>query len=163
MSSKYKQQFADPLGGLVYDPTGMRYLSAGAGAPTSSVGGYAVGGLYIDLTNAALYQNTGTTASATWTGVSGAATSLSLADNATLATTTGNGARIAGNNAQKLGFWGATPVVRLATNGEANGYLGNAATNTNAGTFTANGNSGSSAYTLGDVVKAMKQYGLLAT
>lgn len=39
----------------------------GAGAPTASAIGFAKGCLYHDVTNGALYLNTGTSASATWT------------------------------------------------------------------------------------------------
>ncbi len=64
---------------------------------------------------------------------------------------------------QKMGFWGATPIVRPAGTGELVGLLGNAATVTNAANFNSNGNTGNAAYNLNDIVKALKTAGLLTS
>lgn len=48
---------------------GGRAFSWWAGVPTASVAGYIPGSLAVDYTNAFLYINTGTLASATWTKV----------------------------------------------------------------------------------------------
>lgn len=56
-------------------------LLTGAGAPTDDETGAGVspkGGLYLDLTNAAVYQNTGTQASPAWTQIGTANTSAVL-------------------------------------------------------------------------------------
>jgi hypothetical protein len=75
-------------------------------------------------------------------------------------TTTGSKLGTAAN--QKLGFWNATPVVQPSGTGELLGFTGNAATNANAVNFAANGNNGSKSYSLGDIVKALKNAGILA-
>jgi hypothetical protein len=61
----------------------------------------------------------------------------------------------------KLGFWGVTPVIQPATTGTSTGFTAGAGTAVNdQSTFT--GGTGSTAYRISDVVKAMKQLGLLA-
>jgi hypothetical protein len=84
--------------------------------------------------------------------------------------TSGNGAKITGNTGaggimtaanQRLGFFNVTPIVQPAGTGELVGMAGNGATNANAANMTANGNTGNAAYSLNDVVKALKTIGLL--
>ena len=62
-----------------------------------------------------------------------------------------------------LGFFGATPVVKPAATGTgATGFTANSGTAVNtASTFT--GGTGSTAYTLSDIVLALKQLGLIAS
>lgn len=61
----------------------------------------------------------------------------------------------------KLGFFGATAVVQQATTGTVTGFSQVTGDDvTHASTFT--GNSGTKAYTIGDIVLALKNYGLLA-
>lgn len=60
-----------------------------------------------------------------------------------------------------VGFFGVTPIVRFATTGTTTGFTANTSVNNvfNESTFT--GNTGSTAYTISDVVRALKLYGLL--
>ncbi len=59
------------------------------------------------------------------------------------------------------GFFGATPVAQPSGTGETTGFTANAGTAVNdASTFT--GNVGSTAYRINDIVKALKNLGLLA-
>ena len=72
------------------------------------------------------------------------------------------GVQIQSNGSAALvGLFGATPVIQPATTGTgASGFTANTGTAVNAlSTFT--GNTGSTAYTLSDIVLALKQLGLL--
>jgi len=60
-----------------------------------------------------------------------------------------------------LGFFGATPVAQPDTTGTTTGFTAGSGTAVlDDSTFT--GDTGSTAYTIGDVVKALKDLGLLA-
>ena len=62
---------------------------------------------------------------------------------------------------QKLGFFGTTPVIQQATTGTTTGFTAGSGTAAkDDSTFT--GNSGTKAYTVGDIVLALKNYGILA-
>jgi hypothetical protein len=95
----------------------------------------------------------------TWsTGGSGA---LTLGDGATLVVGTSTGTKIGTATSQKIGFWNATPVVQPSGTGETAGFTAGAGAHVlDDSTFT--GNLGSTAYRISDVVKALKQAGLLA-
>lgn len=78
-----------------------------------------------------------------------------------IVTDTTTGTKIGTATTQKLGFYNATPIVQPATTGTTTGFTAGAGTAVlDDSTFT--GNTGSSAYTVGDVVKALKTLGLLA-
>lgn len=80
--------------------------------------------------------------------------------NITAGTTTGT--KLGTSTTQKFGFWNATPVVQPATTGTTTGFTAGAGTAVlSDSTFT--GNTGSAAYTIGDIVLALKQIGLLAS
>jgi hypothetical protein len=62
----------------------------------------------------------------------------------------------------KAGFFGVTPVVKPATTGTgATGYTQNASANAVVAESTFTGNSGATAYTISDIVLALKQLGFL--
>jgi hypothetical protein len=60
-----------------------------------------------------------------------------------------------------VAFYGATPTARYNTTGTVTGFTAGSGTGVNDdSTFT--GNTGSTAYTVGDVVRALKQLGVIA-
>jgi hypothetical protein len=64
-------------------------------------------------------------------------------------------------SASLVGFYGVTPVAQPSTTGTTTGFTAGAGTAVlSDSTFT--GNTGTAAYTIGDVVKALKDLGLLA-
>jgi hypothetical protein len=96
------------------------------------------------------------------TGDSPTFAGLTIADAGNIALATGTGTKIGTATGQKLAFYNATPVVQQAGTGETTGVSSGSGTNIHANaTFT--GNVGSAAYTISDVVKALKNLGLLAS
>lgn len=74
---------------------------------------------------------------------------------------TSTGTKIGTATSQKIGFFNATPVVQQSGTGEATGFVAGSNTAVNDdSTFT--GNVGSTAYRINDIVKALKNLGLLA-
>lgn len=67
----------------------------------------------------------------------------------------------ASGTAPMVGLYSATPVIQYATTGTATGFTAGAGTTvTHLSTFT--GNTGTTAYTMGDVVRALKLIGAMA-
>jgi hypothetical protein len=96
------------------------------------------------------------------TGDSPTFAGLTIADAGNIVLATGTGTKIGTATGQKLAFYNSTPVVQHSTTGEITGVSGGSGTNIHANaTFT--GNVGSAAYTISDVVKALKNLGLLAS
>jgi hypothetical protein len=96
------------------------------------------------------------------TGDSPTFAGLTIADAGNIVLATGTGTKIGTATGQKLAFYNSTPVVQHSTTGEITGVSGGSGTNIHANaTFT--GNVGSTAYTISDVVKALKNLGLLAS
>lgn len=93
-----------------------------------------------------------------WTTAASSTSTMGSAAN--IATNTGTGTIIATTTSQKLGFWGVTAVVQYSTTGTATGFGGTAGT-TVGHTSTFTGNLGSTAYTIGDVVLALKTCGIM--
>lgn len=78
--------------------------------------------------------------------------------NVVLGTTTGT--QFGTSASQRLGFYGTTAIIQPATTGETVGFTAGAGTPVlDDSTFT--GNVGVAAYTLSDVVKALKELGLM--
>lgn len=75
-------------------------------------------------------------------------------------TDTTTGTKFGTASAQKIGFYNATPVIQRTTTGTTTGFTAGVGTAVlSDSTFT--GNSGTKAYTIGDIVLALKQLGLL--
>lgn len=106
----------------------------------------------LDATTAATIANS--------TGVLTISAGLSLSA-VNVSTDTSTGTKIGTGATQKLGFFNATPVAQQSTTGTVTGYtsVGGSAVLSQS-TFT--GNSGSTAYTIGDIVLALKTLGFLA-
>jgi hypothetical protein len=96
------------------------------------------------------------------TGDSPTFAGLTIADAGNIVLNTTTGTKIGTATGQKLGFYNATPVIQQAGTGETVGFTaGGGTTVTDASTFT--GNVGSTAYRISDIVKALKNLGLLAS
>lgn len=67
----------------------------------------------------------------------------------------------AAKTGEKLGFYGVTPVAQPSSSGETAGFTAGAGV-TATSTSTATGNLGTTAYRHSDIVKALKQVGILA-
>lgn len=102
----------------------------------------------------------GTPAAGTFSTLT-ANTSLTMADAANIVVNATTGTKIGTATSQKLGFFNATPVIQPATTGTVTGFTAGAGTAVlDDSTFT--GNTGAAAYTIGDIVRALKGLGLLA-
>jgi hypothetical protein len=80
---------------------------------------------------------------------------IALADSASIQAGTTTGLKIGTATSQKLGFWGATPIVQPTTAGAAATFVSNTSLIFN-DTATFDG------YTIGQVVKALRNAGILA-
>lgn len=148
---------------------GNYWIAQGNTVPTDTTRGYLPGCIFEDTDSAIIYVNEGTAASSSFKAIATATTlgsylplaggTLAEAANIVLGTTTGT--KIATAAAQKLGFHNATPVIQYATVGTTTGFTAGAGTAVlSDSTFT--GGSGTKAYTVGDIVLALKTKGLMA-
>lgn len=83
-------------------------------------------------------------------------------DGANIATGTTTGTKIGTAATQKVGFYNATPVAQQNTTGTTTGFVANSSANATYNESTYTGGVGTTAYTVGDVVRALKNLGLLA-
>lgn len=127
------------------DSSNVMTMSAGGG--TGAQLDFRVGGSqYIIMNNTAGTVKFNTTVDVTATNI---------------LTGTTNGTQIGTGTTQKLGFWNATPVVQYSTTATTTGFTAGAGSAVDSSaTFT--GNTGTKAYTIGDVVRALKLCGLMA-
>ena len=87
---------------------------------------------------------------------------LTIADAGNILLGTGTGTKIGTATSQKLGFYNAAPVAQYSTVGTTTGFTAGSGSAVLAdSTFT--GDTGATAYTVGDVVRALKTIGLLAS
>lgn len=99
--------------------------------------------------------------STTGTTTLSAATIGTLTVTTSIISNTSGGVKIGTATNQKLGFYNKAPVAQQATTGTTTGFTAGAGTAVlSDSTFT--GNSGTKAYTVGDIVLALKNLGLLA-
>lgn len=86
---------------------------------------------------------------------------FTVADGANIAFNVTTGTKFGTGTTQKIGFWNATPIAQPSSTGETVGFTAGAGTNvTDQSTFT--GNVGATAYGLSDIVKHLKNIGLIA-
>lgn len=160
MSRQFIQQFAEPSGRIIRDLNGNGAFSVLGAAPTASAAGYSKGGLFIDNSGGVAYYNDGTAASATWRafvglgdtnaftglnsfaamttftgGITVTTLGITITDvDITLSATTGTKL---GAATDKLGFWGATPIVQPANTVDYVTGLVNAGLRASGGTASA--------------------------
>lgn len=69
---------------------------------------------------------------------------------------------VLGRDDGKVAFYGSTPVVQYSTTGTTTGFTaGSGTASKDDSTYT--GDTGTTAYTVGDIVKALKTCGLIAS
>ncbi|MCE9566355.1 MAG: hypothetical protein K8U57_30395 [Planctomycetes bacterium] len=86
---------------------------------------------------------------------------LVIADAKNITVNATTGTKIGTATTQKLGFFNATPVVQPAGTADVTGFVAGSGTASKSDSVWA-GASGSAAYTVGDIVTALKALGLLA-
>jgi len=74
----------------------------------------------------------------------------------------GDGLQVGASAASLVGFYGASPVVQPVSSGNTHTVTAGSTTSIFTNT-TLDGGIGSTAYTVGDLVKALKQLGLIAS
>lgn len=88
---------------------------------------------------------------------------LTFSDAVNIVVNTSTGTKIGTGTTQKIGFWNATPVVQPASTGTTTaGFTANTSANAVFAESTFTGNTGSTAYTISDIVRNFKTAGLLA-
>jgi hypothetical protein len=112
--------------------------------------------------NQAINGNLAITGSETISGTLLVTGSQTIGDGSNLVINTNTGTQIGTAANQKIGLWGATPVVQPSGTGELLGLNGNAATAANATNMNSNGNLGSTFYNFNDLVKDLKLSGAIA-
>lgn len=124
---------------------------------TTSVGGGTVSGSTGATNQAALVANgtAGATLQATPVLIDPATGTVTLPNSANVAAGTGAGTKIGTATSQKFGFWNATPIVQPTTAIAAATFVSNTS-------LIADDSATFDGYTLGQVVKALRNAGLLA-
>jgi hypothetical protein len=106
-------------------------------------------------------NGTGDAWSADNTGLVTFPNGITVSDAKNIAVGSTTGTKIGTATTQKLGFFNAAPVAQQATTGTTAGFTAGSGTAMNSAS-TSTGNNGSTAYTFGDVVHALKSLGLMA-
>ena len=106
-------------------------------------------------------DGTGALTIANTTGLTTFVANVAIANGKNVAVGTTTGTKFGTSASQKIGFFNATPVAQQNTTGTTAGFTAGAGTAVlSDSTFT--GNTGTKAYTIGDIVRALKNLGLLA-
>ncbi len=117
-----------------------------------------------DIATGTISDETNTVSVFTITDTTGAVTleqDMTIADATDIILNATTGTKIGTATTQKIAFYNSTPIVQPAGTGETIGFTAGAGTAVlDDSTFT--GNVGSTAYRISDVVKALKNLGLLA-
>ena len=90
-----------------------------------------------------------------------AAPNIEISSNPTSTGGNASGIVVGENTTQTLGFYGATGVTQFATTGNIAGFAAGAGTASKSDSVWTGG-VGATAYTVGDLVSALKQLGLIA-
>lgn len=137
-------------------------VTLGFGLPSLTTGlmqdGWQIGRVVAtdDLVFANVVSGT-STLKTTWTS-----TELEMADGYNMKAGSTTGTKVGTASTEKLGFWGASPIVRPSSTGTTAGFTpGGGTAVTDESTFT--GDAGSTAYRISDIVKHLKRMGMLAT
>ena len=70
------------------------------------------------------------------------------------------GLQLGSSASKKVGFYGVTPAVQYATTGNVTGFVAGSGTASKSDSVWA-GSTGTTAYTVGDIVEALKKIGIL--
>lgn len=89
------------------------------------------------------------------------AAALNFISGGNVVTDTSTGTKFGTGTTQKLGFWNSAPVAQYSTTGTTTGFTAGSGTAAkDDSTYT--GNTGTKAYTVGDIVRALKTCGIMA-
>lgn len=179
-------QYVDSKGTIIKGFDGKIVFAAGTTVPTDAAAGYSPGCIFLD-TNAsagsqffinegsatscdfnALSQSASSFANSTLTGNTSITGDTTLAANSDFHTNGTNGSMFGTASTNKVGFWGATPIVQPAGAALAVGMAGGGANSSAAAVYVLNttnfnGNLGSAGYNVSDIVRALKSAGILAS
>jgi len=146
------QRWVDSSGNTLsyIDSTG-RFFSTDGTSSSPSIGfksGSANNGFYLSGVNAISIATSG---SKRFT----VDNSLTLSDGFNLVTNTSNGSKICTDSTQKLGFWNATPIIQPSSSIAASTFSANTS-------LISNDSATWDGYTIGQVVKALRNLGILS-
>ena len=145
---------------LVAKPRDTRLRFYGPGDPRIRQPGELAIDVADEVLQAMIYQALSSTNYLPLSG--GTLTGALTLSNVNIVLGTGAGTKLGTATSQKLAFFNSTPVVQPSSTGEGSGFTAGAGTAVqDVSTFT--GNVGSTAYRISDIVKHLKNLGLIAS